>query len=448
MDGDDIVRAGNGRDTLYGDGGNDLLFGGDGDDGSSAAAAPTSWPAAPAPTSSPAAPATTWWWRRGRRRDPVPSRRRHRPRGRDRHDDDPPRRHHRGRPDRDGDGRRPDPPQHRRHQRQSPLPARHRRIGDPGRERPARRPAAIRFADGTTWSGATLAAKAVAGTDAAVSAVLPGLASVLARAPALALPSTVALGTDMAAGNTLGSGTLAQDTRRDRDRSGLPARLLPRRGHRDADVTVRWGGEVVSAGRAGRRRPGPPRRRGRRRLEPPRLLGRGSGGLGGELSAVRVVKLADPGVRCRTTTRRSRRRRISSVAGISRSPAACGRATRTAIRWPTASARDRATARSRSAPTAPTPTGRVRLHRHGRASASWSTTAMAASPRPPSASPSSPGHLLGTDLVVNGSFEDLSRSSGNTGSSDWGYRNPTGTIAGWARPAAPASSSTGTWRTG
>ncbi|MFD2250844.1 VCBS repeat-containing protein [Pseudochelatococcus lubricantis] len=38
---------------------------------------------------------------------------------------------------------------------------------------------------------------------------------------------------------------------------------------------------------------------------------------------------------------------------------------------------------------------------------------------------------IGTDLIVNGSFEDVSESSGNNGPSDWGYRNLDGTILGW-----------------
>lgn len=42
-----------------------------------------------------------------------------------------------------------------------------------------------------------------------------------------------------------------------------------------------------------------------------------------------------------------------------------------------------------------------------------------------------PGIVVGTDLVANGSFEDVSASTGNNGPSDWGYRNPNGIIAGW-----------------
>src|SRR5262249_31269330 len=41
-----------------------------------------------------------------------------------------------------------------------------------------------------------------------------------------------------------------------------------------------------------------------------------------------------------------------------------------------------------------------------------------------------PGVVIGTDLIVNGSFEDLSLSTRYNRSGDWGYRNPHGVIAG------------------
>ncbi|NGM38084.1 tandem-95 repeat protein [Methylobacterium sp. DB0501] len=302
------------------------------------------------------------------------------------------------------------------------------------------RPAAIRFADGTTWSGTELAAKAVSGTDAAVAAVLPGLASVLARAPALALPSTVALGTDMAAGNTLGSGILAQDLAGIETGAAYRLAFSLGEGTGHAGVTVRWGGEVVYAGApdgpAGEVRVillgGAGDGSNRLVFSGHDATGQDQGTFDAGLSAVRVVKLADPGVP--VPDNHAPVAEAQEIA-VSRDFSFTGR-----IRASDADGDSLAYGLGegpRHGAVTLNPNGiytyrpeagftgtdgfRV-LVNDGHGGVAEATVGLDVKP----------GIQLGTDLVVNGSFEDLSQSSGNTGTGDWGYRNPTGTLAGWS----------------
>jgi glycerophosphoryl diester phosphodiesterase len=299
-------------------------------------------------------------------------------------------------------------------------------------------PGTIVFADGIVWSADDLAAHAVTGTDAAVEAVLPDLEYVLDRAPRLAVASMVAIGTDLVADDGLGNGKLTDTV--ENVEFGATYRLgfsLADLGGTEGDgVKVLWNGEVVYEGI-------PDGTGGAMHV----IVAGGSGdgsnqlvfeGTGAEpglldvaLTGVTLVKLADPGVPVAQNAAplaQSVSLEISQdllhtgsvvamdadgdplVYSLGDSPA---HGTLAFNADGTYSYAPGAGYTGQDAFTYVVNDG------HGGVTeASIALTIK-------------PGVLVGADLIVNGSFEDTSQSTGNNGSGDWGYRNAGNPIVGW-----------------
>ncbi|KPF72828.1 adhesin [Bosea sp. AAP35] len=299
---------------------------------------------------------------------------------------------------------------------------------------PAHQPASITTADGFTFTGAELAAFAVEGSDAEVAAVLPELQAVLANAPSLAIPSTVAVGTDLIAEGAFPDDTLSYPVQS--VETGATYRLsfsladLP---SGDDGVRVLWGGAVVYEGVpsatadkfhvlvAGGTGDGSNK-----------LVFEGAGSsFGATLDDLRLVKIADPVL---PTPGNVAPQTPDVDLTISQGIPFEGKVVATDANG------DVLTYRLGDGPAHGTlvfnadgsykytpATGFTGADSfsylvndgHGGIVESAVTLTVAE------------GILLGTDLMINGSFEDLSESSGNNGPSDWGYRNQDGQILGW-----------------
>jgi VCBS repeat-containing protein len=299
---------------------------------------------------------------------------------------------------------------------------------------PAHQPASITTADGFTLTGAQLAALAVDGTDAEVAAVLPSLLDVLANAPDFAIPSTVAVGTDLVAAGDFADGTLSYDI--PSVESGAVYRLsfsladLPTG---DDGVRVLWGGQVIFEGV-------PSAAGDKLHFMLEGGAGDGSndlafesagGSFGATLDDLRLVKVADPVMPNPDNVAPETE---DTNLTISQNVAINGKVVATDTNG------DQLVYSLGDGPA------------HGtlvfNADGTYQYTPAAGFTGADSFSylvndgqggivesavnlTIAEGILLGTDLIINGSFEDLSESSGNNGPSDWGYRNPDGQILGW-----------------
>jgi Ca2+-binding RTX toxin-like protein len=299
---------------------------------------------------------------------------------------------------------------------------------------PAHQPASITAADGFTLTGAQLAALAVAGTDAEVAAVLPELEGVLATAPGFAIPSAVAVGTDLVAAGDFPEGTFAYPL--ESVETGAAYRLsfsladLPTG---DNGVRVLWGGEVVYEG--------VPSAAGDK-LHFMLAGGAGDGSnelvfegagesFGATLGDLRLVKIADPvlptpgNVAPETPDIELLISQGIPFSGKLEATDANGDALTFSLGDDPAHGTLvlNADGSYRYTPAAGFAGEDAFTYLvndgHGGIIESSATLTVA------------DGILLGTDLIVNGSFEDLSESSGNNGPSDWGYRNQDGQILGW-----------------
>jgi len=299
---------------------------------------------------------------------------------------------------------------------------------------PAHQPASITTADGFTLTGAELAALAVDGTDAEVAALLPGLETVLANAPTFAAPSTVAIGTDLVSEGDFGNGTLAQHI--DNAETGAVYRLsfsladLPTG---DDGVRVLWNGQVIYEGT--------PDAAG---SDLHFLVTGGSGNganelvfestggsFGATLDDVHLVKITDPALPAPGN--------VAPEAGeanvlVSKDIPFNGKVVATDANNDVLSYSlgegpahgtlvFNASGSYRYTPAAGFTgtdgfTVLVSDGHGGLIETAVNLTVV-------------PGIAVGTDLVVNGSFEDISISTGNNGAGDWGYRNAEGVIAGW-----------------
>jgi len=299
---------------------------------------------------------------------------------------------------------------------------------------PAHQPASITTADGFSLTGAELAALAVDGTDAEVAAVLPELESVLDNAPGLAIPSAVAVGTDLVAEGDFPEGTLSYQIQS--VETGAAYRLsfsladLPTG---DDGVRVLWNGIVVYQGTpsaagddlhfmlAGGAGDGTNR-----------LVFEGAGGsFAATLDDLRLVKIADPVL---PTPGNVAPETPDVDLVISQDLPFNGKVVATDANGDVLTYRlgdgpahgtlvFNADGTYKYTPTA----GFIGADAfsylvndgHGGIVESVVNFTIAE------------GILLGTDLIVNGSFEDISESSGNNGAGDWGYRNQDGQILGW-----------------
>ncbi|SEG75008.1 Ig-like domain-containing protein [Bosea lathyri] len=299
---------------------------------------------------------------------------------------------------------------------------------------PAYQPASIATADGFTLTGAELAALAVDGTDAEVGALLPGLEDLLVNAPTLAIPSTVAVGTDLVAAGGFPEGTLSYDL------ASVETGAAYRLSFSLADlptgvdgVRVLWGGQVVYEGI-------PSVTGGKFHFMVTGGTGNGSNdlvfegageGFGATLDDLRLVKIADPVL---PTPGNVAPETPDVDLVISQGVLFNGKVVATDANA------DVLTYRLGDGPAHGTlvfnsdgtynykPAAGfvggdsfsylVNDGHGGIVEASVNFTVAQ-------------GILLGTDLMVNGSFEDVSESSGNNGPSDWGYRNQDGQILGW-----------------
>ncbi len=299
---------------------------------------------------------------------------------------------------------------------------------------PAHQPASITTVDGFTLTGAQLAALAVEGTDAEVAAVLPELESLLDNAPSLAIPSTVAVGTDLVAEGDFPEGTLSYQIQS--VETGAAYRLsfsladLPTG---DDGVRVLWNGLLIYQGT--------PSAAGDN-LHFMLSGGAGDGsnqlvfeGAGGSFAAtlddLRLVKIADPVL---PTPGNVAPETPDVDLVISQDLPFSGKVVATDANG------DVLTYRLGDGPAHGTlvfnADGTYRYtpaagfigadafsylvnDGHGGIVESVVNFTVAE------------GVLLGTDLIINGSFEDISESSGNNGASDWGYRNTDGQILGW-----------------
>jgi len=299
---------------------------------------------------------------------------------------------------------------------------------------PVHQPASISTADGFTLTGAQLAALAVDGTDAEVAAVLPGLEEVLANAPGFAIPSTVAVGTDLVAAGDFPDGTLSYDV--PSVESGAVYRLsfsladLPTG---DDGVRVLWGGQVVFEGV-------PSAMGDKLHFMLKGGAGNGSndlvfesagGSFGATLDDLRLVKVADPVMpvpgNVAPETSDTDLTISQNVAFTSKVVATDANGDQLVYSLGDGPANGalvfNADGTYKYTPTAgfsgADSFSYLVNDGHGGIVEAVVNFTIAQ------------GILLGTDLMVNGSFEDLSESSGNNGPSDWGYRNPDGQIVGW-----------------
>ncbi len=299
---------------------------------------------------------------------------------------------------------------------------------------PAHQPASITTADGLTLTGAQLAALAVTGTDAEVAALLPGLRAVLAGAPAFATPSTIPVGTDLVADGDFGDGVLARQI--DDAETGAIYRLsfsladLPTG---EDGVRVLWGGQVIYEGIpastgsdlhfivAGGAGDGSNA-----------LVFEGAGAsFGAALDDVHLVKISDPALPAPGNVAPDA---PDTDLLISQDIPFNARVTATdangdALTYSLGEAAAHGTlvfnadGTYRYTPAAgfTGADGFTFLVNDGHGGIVESAINLTVAP----------GIQLGTDLIVNGSFEDISESSGSNGPSDWGYRNPDGAIVGW-----------------
>ncbi|MEH2513815.1 Ca2+-binding RTX toxin-like protein [Nitrobacteraceae bacterium AZCC 1564] len=299
---------------------------------------------------------------------------------------------------------------------------------------PAHQPASITTADGFTLTGAQLAALAVEGTDAEVAALLPALETVLANAPAFAAPSTVAIGTDLVANDGIGNGHLVEHV--ENAEAGAVYRLsfsladLPTG---DDGVRVLWNGEVIYQGT-------PAAAGSNLHFIVTGGSGDGSNELvfegagqsfGATLDNVHLVKVADPVLPAPGN--------VAPVASdtdllISQNIPFNGKVVATdadndVLTYSLGEGPAHGTLIFNTNGTYTyTPTaefigadGFTYLVNDGHGGVTEAAVNLTIGE----------GIVLGTDLIVNGSFEDLSESSGNNGPGDWGYRNPDGQIVGW-----------------
>ncbi|HEV7256526.1 MAG TPA: Ig-like domain-containing protein, partial [Bosea sp. (in: a-proteobacteria)] len=298
----------------------------------------------------------------------------------------------------------------------------------------AHRPASITTADGFTLSGAELAALAVDGSDTEVAALLPGLEDVLATAPAFATPSTIALGTDLVAEGDFEGGVLSQ--RIEDAETGATYRLsfslsdLPTG---DDGVRVTWGGQVLFEGvPSGAGSDLHFIVKGGAGDGSNQLIFEGMGtGFGAALDDVHLVKLADavlpvPGNAAPEADDDALviSQGFSYRGQVAATDANGDMLTYSLLDGPAHGALVlNADGNYRYVPEAGFAGADafsvlVNDGRGGVIETSVNFNVV-------------PGIVIGTDLVANGSFEDISASTGNNGPSDWGYRNPNGIIAGW-----------------
>lgn len=299
---------------------------------------------------------------------------------------------------------------------------------------PAHRPASITTADGLTLTGAELAALAVDGTDAEVAALLPGLEKLLADAPALAVPSSVAVGTDLVAAGEFPDGTLSYAI--ESVETGAAYRLsfsladLPT----GVDgVRVLWGGQVIFEGVPSA---------GGDKLHFMLKGGAGDGSnalvfegagesFGATLADLHLVKIADPVLPTPGNVAPETPHvdlLVSQGVPFSGKVAATDANGDTLVYSLADGPAHGALVFNADGTYKYTPAagftgadGFSYLVNDGHGGIVESVVKLTVAQ----------GILLGTDLMVNGSFEDLSESSGNNGPSDWGYRNQDGQIVGW-----------------
>jgi Ca2+-binding RTX toxin-like protein len=299
---------------------------------------------------------------------------------------------------------------------------------------PAHQPASITTADGFTLTGTQLAALAVEGTDAEVAALLPALEAVLANAPAFAAPSTVAVGSDLVAEGDFGNGSLAQQI--DGAETGAVYRLsfsladLPTG---EDGVRVLWGGQVIYEG--------VPAAAGNNLHF---IVAGGSGdganalvfegagaSFGATLDDVHLVKLSDPVLPAAGN--------VAPVGAeidvvVSQNLPVTGRVSATdangdVLTYSLGEGPAHGTlifdakGGYRYTPAAGFTgvDGFTFLANDGHGGFTETAVNLTVFP----------GIAVGTDLIVNGSFEDVSESSNSNGPSDWGYRNLDGAIVGW-----------------
>ncbi|MDQ2081666.1 Ig-like domain-containing protein [Xanthobacteraceae bacterium Astr-EGSB] len=299
---------------------------------------------------------------------------------------------------------------------------------------PAHQPASITTTDGLTFTGAELAALAVPGTDAEVAALLPGLEAVLASAPAFAAPSTVAVGTDLVAEGDFDNGVLTQHI--DDAETGAIYRLsfsladLP---SGEDGVRVLWGGQVIYEGV-------PAAAGSDLHFFVTGGAGDGSNELvfegagasfGAELDGVHLVKISDavlPTPGNVAPEAEETHHVVSQLLPLDGKVVATdpngdaltyslgdGPAHGTLVFDASGSYRY-------TAAEGFVGEDRFTFLAHdghgGFVEQAVDLTIVS-------------GIAVGVDLIVNGSFEDVSESSGNNGPSDWGYRNQDGQILGW-----------------
>ncbi|WP_051312658.1 tandem-95 repeat protein [Pseudodonghicola xiamenensis] len=295
-------------------------------------------------------------------------------------------------------------------------------------------PATITLADGSHLTGAELALLATAGTDADVAAALPDLQALLASAPDLAIATHYEIGTDLIAESGFEEGTLTYPIEGVED--GGTYRLtfqiadLPT----GADgVRVLWGGDIVYEG--------VPSGDG----DSLAFLVTGGAGDGanelvfeghGEtfdasLEALKFVKVADPAVDTEGNVAP-----VSSEAeqSVSLSIPFAGQIEATdsdgdTLAFILADGPSHGTLAFNSDGSyeytadagylgADRFTYLVNDGRGGIIESAVNLNVVS-------------NIAVGTDLIVNGSFEDLSESGNYNGGSDWGYRNQDGQIVGW-----------------
>lgn len=293
-------------------------------------------------------------------------------------------------------------------------------------------PASMTFADGVTWTAADLLAHMTTGTDAAIEAALPGLEYVLANAPTLATASTIAVGTDLVAGDGFGSGTLAEQVAN--VEAGAVYRLafsladLPTG---DDGVRVMWGGQVLYEGTPGSAASD---------FHFNVVGGAGDGSnqlvfestsgstFGALLDDVHFVKLADAGVPVPDNAAPTA---VAGSAVVSQDIPITGKLTATdgnsdplvfslgtGPEHGSVTIKADGTYQYTAAAGYTGADGFTFLVSDGHGGVDEAAMDLSVMP----------GVVVGTDLIVNGSFED---TSGTLTNRPWGWYSPTGTLAGW-----------------
>ncbi|WP_168195439.1 Ig-like domain-containing protein [Bradyrhizobium sp. NAS80.1] len=300
-------------------------------------------------------------------------------------------------------------------------------------------PAFITFADGVTWTGSELSLHATIGTDAAVAAALPDLEYVANKAPALATASTIAVGTDLVANDGIGNGHLIEQVENAENGAiyRLSFTLADLAGGEDTGVKVLWNNQVIYEGTP----------EGATKMHFIVTGGSGDGsnqlvfeGAGADssvfdasLTDVHLVKLADPSM---PSPNNAAPDAVDASVLVSQDIAISGKVTATdadsdALSFILGDTTQHGTLTFKADGSyvytpnvgylgADSFTYVVNDGHGGVDEATVNFNVM-------------PGIVIGTDLIVNGSFEDISISTGNNGpnSGDWGYRNANGIIAGW-----------------